>query len=305
MKNQKPILIAGSIALDTIETAAGRREDIIGGSTTYAMIAAGRSAAVHIVGVIGTDFPSQGHDFYARFASDLTDLVIADGSTFRWGGRYHANGEDRTTLFTELGVFGNFTPCLSKINRNVPIVFLANIHPQLQLSVIEQSHPKALIVTDTMNLWIDTTPDELAQVLKRTKVLLINETEAQSLGETSDLDKAARALQALGPETVVIKQGSLGAVLYDDNNRVGIGAFPVEAVIDPTGAGDTFGGGFMAALANSNDYQEALVNGSALASFCVEGFGVETLVQAQQDDIEHRKEFLRRTLVLEKEIYHS
>ena len=296
MKKSKPILIVGSIALDTIETSFGRREDIIGGSTTYATVAAGKSAPVHVVGIIGTDFPAAGQAIYDQFASDLTDLKVSDGATFRWGGRYHANGDDRTTLFTELGVFGNFNPQLSSINQSIALVFLANIHPRLQLSVIEQSRPGALIVTDTMNLWIETTPGELAEVLKRTNVLLINETEAQALGATSDLDQAARALQELGPQIVVIKQGSRGAALYKGNDRITIGVFPVAKVIDPTGAGDTFGGGFMAALAGSGDYRAALVNGSALASFCVEGFGIEALVTAQPADIEQRKVILQRTI---------
>ncbi len=296
MKKSKPILIVGSIALDTIETSFGRRENIVGGSTTYATVAAGKSAPVHVVGIIGTDFPATGQAIYDQFASDLTDLKVRDGATFRWGGRYHSNGDDRTTLFTELGVFGDFNPQLSSINKSISLVFLANIHPQLQLSVIKQSQPGALIVTDTMNLWIDTTPGELAEVIKRTNVLLINETEAQALGATGDLDQAARRLLDMGPRIVVIKQGSQGAALYEDNNRITIGVFPVRKVIDPTGAGDTFGGGFVAALAGSSDYQEALVNGTALASFCVEGFGIESLVEAQPADIEQRKELLQSTV---------
>ncbi|MFH1853501.1 MAG: PfkB family carbohydrate kinase [Candidatus Neomarinimicrobiota bacterium] len=294
--NPKPVLIVGSIALDTIETPAGRRADLIGGSTTYALIAAGRTAPVQVVGVVGSDFPETGLALYRQYASDLTDLVVAEGPTFRWGGRYHANGDDRTTLFTELGVFGSFNPRLSAVNRQVPLVFLANIHPTLQLTVIEQSAADALIVTDTMNLWIDTTPDELSRVLRRTDVLLINETEAQALANEADLDRAGRALLTFGPQTVVVKQGSRGASLFTDQRRVDIGIYPVPRVVDPTGAGDTFGGGFMAALAGGAGYTEAIIDGSALASFCVEGFGIEALLAAAPEQIERRKTWLRRTV---------
>jgi len=296
MMNKKPVLIVGSIALDTIETSAGRRENLLGGSTTYALVAAGRSADVHVVGIVGDDFPAAGMEIYQRYASCLDGLVTASGPTFRWGGRYHALGDNRTTLFTELGVFAQFNPVLSSIDRNVPLVFLANIHPQLQLSVIRQTDSAALIVTDTMNLWIDTTPDQLAQVIKKTDILLINETEAQALGNDMSLDQAAEKLKAMGPETVVIKQGSKGASLYTATEKIDIGIFPLEQVIDPTGAGDTFGGGFLAALANGENSTNALINGSALASFCVEGFGIEQLANCNTIELERRKEYLADTV---------
>lgn len=293
---KKPILIAGSIALDTIETSNGRREGIIGGSTTYATVAAGLDAPVHVVGVIGSDFPQEGHELYGKYASDLTDLASVPGQTFSWGGRYHDNGDERTTLFTELGVFAEFNPTISAVNRQVPLVFLANIHPQLQFSIIEQCHPESLIVTDTMNLWIDTTADELKAVLLRTDILLINETEAQSLSGKENLADAAIVLKDMGPDIVVIKQGSSGASLFQGEQRIDIGVFPIEAVVDPTGAGDSFGGGFMASLSDSYDLVEALVNGSALASFCVEGFGVERLVSCEPEELIRRKEYLRGTV---------
>ncbi len=294
MKNEKPVLIVGSIALDTIEIGSQRRDDIVGGSTTYALLAAGRDVPVSIVGVIGDNFPATAHELYQQYAANLTDLQIVAGPTFRWGGHYHANGDDRTTLFTELGVFADFNPVLSPENKQVPLVFLANIHPGLQLRVIEQCHPEALIVTDTMNLWIDTTPELLNQVLAKTDILLINETEAQSLAGTAALAAAAGKLQSFGPPVVVIKQGSKGASLFHENNRLDIGVFPIDAVVDPTGAGDTFGGGFIAALALGGDYRAAMVRGSALASFAVEGFGVERLQAAGADELLHRIDYLDR-----------
>ncbi len=290
------LLIVGSIALDTIETSAGRRENILGGSTTYALTAAGRLAEVSVVGVVGNDFPEEGHRFYKHWSSDLTDFQVVDGLTFRWGGRYHANGDDRDTLFTELGVFADFNPQLSEHNTKAPVIFLANIHPALQLAVIDQSKDDATIITDTMNLWIDTTRPQLMQVLEQTDILLINETEAQSLAGTDSVEAAATVLAGFGPQTVVIKLGSKGALLFSPDEQLAIGVYPVQRVLDPTGAGDTFGGGFASSLACGQGYREALVNGSALASFCVEDFGVDKLASAMADDVKSRKEYLRQTL---------
>ncbi|HIB29911.1 MAG TPA: sugar kinase, partial [Candidatus Marinimicrobia bacterium] len=199
------ILIIGSIALDTIENNRGKREDLIGGSTTYATVAAGRSVPVNVVGVIGNDFPDEGLKIYKRYANSLVDLECKEGNTFRWGGRYGENMDSRETLFTDLGVFSDFSPRLSTVNKNVSNVFLANIHPSLQLSVINQMAGKPLIVTDTMNLWIETTKNELLKVLKKSGILLINESEAELISGTNNIDRSAVQLQGLGPSTVVIK----------------------------------------------------------------------------------------------------
>ncbi|NOZ04261.1 MAG: sugar kinase [FCB group bacterium] len=290
------ILIVGSIALDTIETPKGARENLLGGSTTYATIAAGRTAPVHVVGVVGNDFPPEGHAIYRRFAADLTDLKVVEGKTFRWGGRYKDNMDERDTLFTELGVFAEFDPQLSERNRKVPWVFLANIHPGLQLSVMGQNDRQQKVVIDTMNLWIETTRKELLAVLKKADVLLINEEEAQLLTGTASERDAAKSLQDLGPRTIVIKRGSRGAVLFDNEDTISVGVYPIEEVIDPTGAGDTFGGGFIAELARDGSFSDALVAGSALASVCVEGFGVERLLQVTTAEIEERKAYLRSTV---------
>ena len=286
------ILIIGSISLDTIENNRGKREDLIGGSTTYATVAAGRLVPVNVVGVIGNDFPDEGLKIYKRYANSLVDLECKEGNTFRWGGRYGENMDSRETLFTDLGVFSDFSPRLSTVNKNVSNVFLANIHPSLQLSVINQMAGKPLIVTDTMNLWIETTKNKLLKVLKKSDILLINESEAELISGTNNIDRSAVQLQGLGPSTVVIKKGSSGAVLFHGEEKVSIGAYPVKDVIDTTGAGDTFGGGFVSALASGGTFRDALIKGSALASICVEGFGVESLLEVNLEEIKKREKFL-------------
>ena len=290
------ILIIGSIALDTIENNRGKREDLIGGSTTYATVAAGRSVPVNVVGVIGNDFPDEGLKIYQRYANSLVDLQCKEGNTFRWGSRYGENMDSRETLFTDLGVFSDFSPRLSTVNKNVSNVFLANIHPSLQLSVINQMAGKPLIVTDTMNLWIETTKNELLEVLKKSDILLINESEAELITGTNNIDRSAVQLQGLGPSTVVIKKGSSGAVLFHGEEKVSIGAYPVKDVIDTTGAGDTFGGGFVSALASGGTFRDALIKGSALASICVEGFGIESLLEVNLEEIKKREKFLHSVL---------
>ena len=290
------ILIVGSIALDTIENNRGKREDLIGGSTTYVTVAAGRSVPVNVVGVIGNDFPDEGLKIYQRYANSLVDLECKEGNTFRWGGRYGENMDNRETLFTDLGVFSDFSPRLSTVNKNVSNVFLANIHPSLQLSVINQMAGKPLVVTDTMNLWIETTKNELLEVLKKSDILLINESEAELITGTNNIDRSAVQLQGLGPSTVVIKKGSSGAVLFHGEEKVSIGAYPVKDVIDTTGAGDTFGGGFVSALASGGTFLDALIKGSALASICVEGFGVESLLEVNLEEIKKRENFLHSVL---------
>ena len=290
------ILIIGSIALDTIENNRGKREDLIGGSTTYVTVAAGRSVPVNVVGVIGNDFPDEGLKIYQRYANSLVDLQCKEGNTFRWGSRYGENMDSRETLFTDLGVFSDFSPRLSTVNKNVSNVFLANIHPSLQLSVINQMAGKPLIVTDTMNLWIETTKNELLEVLKKSDILLINESESELISGTDNIDRSAVQLQGLGPNTVVIKKGSSGAVLFHGEEKVSIGAYPVKDVIDTTGAGDTFGGGFVSALASGGTFRDALIKGSALASICVEGFGIESLLEVNLEEIKKREKFLHSVL---------
>ena len=293
MKNNS-VLIVGSIALDLIETPYARKENVIGGSTTYALIAASNRAPVSVVGVIGDDFPKKGMGLYEKYAHNLNDLKIVSGTTFQWGGKYHENWDDRDTLYTELGVFESFNPILSSSNQNRSHIFLANIHPDLQQSVIDQSNnPDALIVVDTMNLWINTALDGLKNVLSNSHILLINESEATLLTGQNTIASCARALQDEGPQTVVIKKGSRGAVLFSEKVQITIDAYPIKQVLDPTGAGDTFGGGFISCLANGGTMDEALINASVLASFCVEGFGTDAIIEADKKEIIRRRTYLQ------------
>ena len=291
------ILIVGSIALDTIETPVEKRSNVLGGSTTYSLVASGRQSEVSIVGIVGNDFPSDGHSLYQSYASDLSDLKIAEGRTFRWGGRYHENWDDRDTLFTDLGVFSDFRPVLTESNKNRSHILLANIHPELQRSVIQQNqNPDAIIVIDTMNLWIETTLSSLEKVLSNSNILLINESEAFLLTNENDINNSARSLLKMGPEIVVIKKGSRGAELFSLTEHIAVDAFPVTNVVDPTGAGDVFAGAFVASLANEDSKETALLYASASASISIESFGIEKLQSASNNETKDRINFLNKTL---------
>lgn len=294
---ESSLLIAGSIAIDTIETPEDRRENILGGSVTYALIAAHRYVPCHVVGIIGTDFPKEGKDLYQSLASNLSDLQEVPGSTFSWGGRYLNNWDDRETLFTDLGVFGDFKPLLCEENKNVKTVLLANIHPELQNSIIDQSEADIFIL-DTMNLWINTTRPQLEDVLKKANILLLNESEAELLTNYSDPQKAGTELLNYGLEKVIVKLGSDGALFISETDQIRIGAYPVEKVVDPTGAGDVFAGAFSGILAAGGNEVEAIIQASSLASFCVEGFGAEKILNCSVEDVTDRISYLQSILEL-------
>jgi len=291
------VLIVGSIGLDTIETPTEKQENIIGGSTTYSLIAASRYAPVSIVGIIGNDFPDNGHAIFNSYATNIDDLQIVEGETFRWGGKYHDNWDNRDTLYTELGVFTDFQPILSASNKMRSHIFLANIHPDLQQLVIEQNDNKdALIIVDTMNLWINIARESLINVLSNSNILLLSKSEATLLTNQENLSDSASTILDMGLETVVIKKGSNGAELFSKNEHISVGAYPVENVVDPTGAGDTFGGGFISVLASGKSITDALVYGSSLASLCIEGFGTNRLREVSESVIMERITFLKTTL---------
>ncbi|MFL3052907.1 MAG: PfkB family carbohydrate kinase [Candidatus Neomarinimicrobiota bacterium] len=295
--SRNSILIVGSIAIDTIETPFEKKSDVLGGSTTYSLVASGKKTDVSVVGIIGNDFPNEGYSLYRSYADDLSDLKTADGKTFRWGGRYHENWDDRDTLFTELGVFLDFNPILSESNKNRSHILLANIHPELQYSVILQNqNPDAVIVVDTMNLWIETTLPSLEKVISSSNILLINESESFLLTKEKNIKDAAIALLSMGPEMVVIKKGSKGAELFSDKDHIEIGAFPVTNVVDPTGAGDVFAGAFIASLAAQESSESALLSASASASICIESFGTQKLQNASTEEINERIKLLNKTL---------
>ena len=281
-------LILGSVALDTIETKYGKAENLLGGSATYATIAAGLYGDAIPVGIVGDDFPKDGLDIFEKFSKNLKDLDQQPGGTFKWGGKYHENGDDRDTLFTDLGVFESFNPSIHTSNKNVSWIFLANIHPSLQLSVLEQCTNSPLVVTDTMNLWIESTPEELRKIISKTNILLINESELHLLTKEQNVDKSIKEVLSMGPEKVIVKFGSKGAKCFSENENIAVGVYPVKKVIDPTGAGDVFGGGFISGLVDGLSIKEAMLRGSALASFCIEDFGVKKLLNVSVNEVDNR-----------------
>ena len=291
------ILIVGSIAIDTVETPFEKQSNVLGGSTTYSLVASGKSSHISVVGIVGEDFPAEARALYDSYANDLSDLKTGVGNTFQWGGKYHANWDDRDTLFTELGVFMDFNPVLSESNKNRSHILLANIHPELQYSVISQNqNSDAVIVVDTMNLWIETTLPILEKVLLCSNILLINESESFQLTNENNIKNAAKSLLKMGPEIVVIKKGSRGAELFSLKEHIEVGAYPVKNVVDPTGAGDAFAGAFTASLADEESNETALLQASASASISIESFGVEKLQNATSQEINDRVNFLRSTL---------
>ena len=281
-------LILGSVALDTIETKYGKAENLLGGSATYATIAAGLYGDAIPVGIVGDDFPKDGLDIFDKFSKNLKALDQQPGGTFKWGGKYHENGDDRDTLFTDLGVFENFNPSIHTSNKNASWLFLANIHPSLQLSVLEQCTNAPLVVTDTMNLWIDSTPEELKKIISKTNILLINESELHLLTKGQNIVRSVKEVLSMGPEKVIVKFGSKGAKCFSENKNIAVGVYPVKKVIDPTGAGDVFGGGFISGLVDGLSIKEAMLRGSALASFCIEDFGVKKLLNVSVNEVDNR-----------------
>ena len=289
------LLVVGSVALDDIETPQEKRTDVVGGSATYfAAAAALVGVPARMVGVVGDDFPEHALDALRARGTDTTGVVRVPGETFHWCGRYHEDPNQRDTLDTRLGVFAEFAPALPEGYRDSATVFLANIDPPLQLNVLEQTRGPRFVALDTMNFWIEGKPDELKQVLARVDALLINDSEAHELSGERSLLAAAAAIRAMGPSTLVIKLGQHGAMLFREDGLFSVPALPLERVLDPTGAGDSFAGGYIAALhildhaPTAEDHRRAMVVGSAAASFTVEGFGVEGLLAADRAGLQRR-----------------
>jgi sugar/nucleoside kinase (ribokinase family) len=278
--SSSPLLVVGSVALDTVETSRGKRDDILGGAASFSCYAASFFTPARLVGVVGTDFPTAHEDFLRAHGIDLAGLERAPGRTFRWAGRYAADFNTRTTLDTQLNVFETFKPRLPATWSETPFVFLANIDPVLQLQVLTQVKQPRFSACDTMNFWISGKRAELLRVLERVDMLLLNDEEARQLSGHSSLPAAAKAISALGPKAVVIKRGDAGALLFQGDDVFAAPAFPLDKVVDPTGAGDSFAGGFMGTLARTGDtsptgVRSALVAGTVLASFCVEDFSLD------------------------------
>lgn len=295
------VLVVGSVALDSLETPFGKRDDALGGSATYFSTAASLLTSVRLVAVIGEDFPENHVEMLRQKKVDLAGLTrVKGGKTFRWKGRYGENLNEAHTLDTQLNVFADFAPELPAHFRDTPFVFLANIHPSLQLKVLEQVKSPKLVALDTMNLWIQHERAALLKVLPKVDVLTINDGEARLLAGEVNIVKAAAAIKKLGVKSLIIKRGEYGALFFDSDDHVfWAPAYPIESVFDPTGAGDTFAGGFMGYLAHvgsiSPGYlRQAIVMGSVLASFTVEEFSVDRLARTNMDEVRGRFELFRR-----------
>ncbi len=274
------LLVVGSIALDSVETPFGSTHDALGGSATFFGYAATFFHPVMAVGVIGDDFPNEELERMAERGIDISGIERAAGQSFRWKGKYSFDLRNRETIDTQLGVFADFDPKLPDGYPEAKLVFLGNIDPQLQLSVLDQVEQPDLVVCDTMNFWIEGQPDTLMQLLKRVDVLMVNDAEARQLSGDWNIYRAARWILEHGPRMVIIKQGEYDAVLVDDTGIFYVPAFPLEEIYDPTGAGDAFAGGFMGHLARSGDLspanlRRAMVFGATTGSFAVERFSVQ------------------------------
>ena len=297
------LLVVGSVAYDGIETPAGRVDRVLGGAGSYIALAASHFADVQLVAVVGDDFAPEDEAVLRRRNVDLRGLARASGKTLYWKGAYSSDMNERRTLVTELNVFADFDPQLPRAYRPAEQVLLGNIHPSLQNSVLGQSHSPAFVAGDTMNYWIDRTPDELAGAVSSWDLIMVNDEEAHMMTESRNLRIAARRLQAMGPEAVVIKRGESGEALFQGDDCFLSPGYPLRSLVDPTGAGDAFAGGFMGYLAGRRyhrgqaggfaDLRRAMVYGSITGSVCCEDFGVTALRALSREAIERRFEEFR------------
>ena len=287
------ILVIGSVAFDSVETPFGRGDDVLGGSATYFSTSASFFTGVQLVAVVGEDFPDEPRQFLSSRGVDLAGLQTRPGKTFRWKGRYGYDLNEAQTLETHLNGFETFHPELPESYRQAQFVFLANIDPELQLEVLQQVERPKLIACDTMNFWIEGKRDALVRTLGHVDILVINEAEVRQLADEANLVKASRAVLAMGPKTLVVKRGEYGVLVFTEHSVFSAPAYPLEEVFDPTGAGDTFAGGFMGYLASTNNLSDetirkATVFGSVMASFTVEDFSLNRLRKLNWGEIEDR-----------------
>ena len=299
------ILVVGSVAFDTIETPSGRREDILGGAATYFSLAASYFTEVRMVAVVGDDFTQQHEDVLKKRGVDTRGIQRSTGKTFRWGGQYLDNLNEAKTDFTELNVFEKFQPQIPSAYQDTQFLFLANIDPTLQAAVRLEMNGVRMTGGDTMNFWIKGTPKELKETLKLVNVLLINDAETKMLAGEKSLPRAARKVLSMGPQALVVKHGEYGATIFFKEGAFGIGshpfrapALPIEEVKDPTGAGDSFAGGFMGYIASQGELnrevlKRALFYGGVLGSFAVEEFGTERLQNLTRGEIDARFQIFR------------
>jgi sugar/nucleoside kinase (ribokinase family) len=293
------ILVVGSVAYDTVETPFGRAEKVLGGSASFFSVAAAFFAPVNLVAVVGDDFSAQAMAAFQGRPIDLEGLERTAGKTFHWQGKYSYDLNSRETVCTDLNVFEFFKPRIPERYRRSEHVFLGNIDPVLQRQVLEQVERPRLVACDTMNFWISGKPDEVRRTLAAVDILLINDAEARQLSGEWNVVKAARAIRAMGPHTLVVKKGEHGVLMFSEEGSFAAPAYPLEEVFDPTGAGDTFAGGFLGYLAGAAKVDEAalrraVVMGSTLASFCVEAFSLDRLLTLSRPEIDARYRLFKR-----------
>ena len=291
--NPQRILVVGSVALDSIRTPYGQVEEALGGSASYFSCSASHFAPVSVVAVVGEDFPDAHRTTFAERGVDVDGLQVADGRTFRWRGEYMAELGHAHTLETQLNVFADFHPRLTDTHRRIPYVFLANIDPDLQLEVLSQMRRPRLVLSDTMDYWIARKPDRVLEVLRRVDVALLNEEEARALAGETHLTRAAERLLEQGAQAVIIKKGEHGALYHSREERFLTPAYPVVALTDPTGAGDSFAGGFMGLVArldraDGDALRQAMACGTVMASLAIESFSPSRLVETTPPEIQER-----------------
>ncbi len=287
------LLVIGTLAYDDIETAYDSRKGVLGGSATYFAIAASHYTDPHLVGVVGTDFAKEDIAAMQKSGVNTTGVEIVEGKTFRWGGRYEKDWNTRHTTFTELNVLETFEPKVPEASRDSKFVFLANAAPAVQLHALEQVTKPEFVMADTMNLWIDIAKDDLLNLLKHIDAIVLNDEEARMLTGEANLITAANRVLEMGPKYVILKKGEHGAFLIGPDVHFSLPAYPVTNVVDPTGAGDSFAGGFMGHIAatgnaSSQTMRQAMVHGTVTASFCVEDFGIQPLANRTADELAAR-----------------
>ena len=293
------VLIVGSTALDSIKTPHRENPRLLGGSASHAAVAASFFSPVKLVGIVGDDFPKRYVELYRRHGIDLEGLQRAPGRTFHWAGEYEINMNNRRTLTTELGVFETFTPNLPVAHRQTPFVLLANIAPALQRHVLDQMRRPRFVAADTMDLWLNIALDDLLKLLLRIDALVLNDSEARQLTKEDNVIAAARKIHRLGPRYVIVKKGEHGALLSSPSGMFISPAFPLNKVVDPTGAGDSFVGGLIGYLATckgaiETNLKRGMIYGSVVASFCCEGFGLTRTTRITRAAIEQRARQLER-----------
>ena len=294
------IVVVGSVGIDTIETPFGREEDVLGGSACYFSLAARNFTDVHMVSAVGDDFPAAYSKLLHSRGVDTEGIAVGDGETFRWEGRYAYDMKDPETVSVTLGVLGSFDPVVPEKSRDADYLFLANTDPEIQMKVLEQVNSPRIVACDTMNFWIESKLEELKKLLDKVNILIINDSEARQLSEEPLILRAAKKIMDMGPEFLIVKRGEYGALLFSREDVFFAPSYMLEQVLDPTGAGDTFAGGFMGYVASRDKdldfagFKKGVAYGSVLASFTVEDFSVRRLGALQKEEIEKRyEEFLK------------